>query len=183
MKFTTAWAQTQSQNFVLKLALLMITGCAVTFAVMAAKFGLRKPLLIERSCITDVIAASDTKHTDSEIKNFITEAVTQRFNPDVKPLPSFIDEKEIQFKQQELKELTDRNMDQKVIVHNMTINGETVKVDADRLIMVGEVRSAFRFPLKIQIASTTRTIDNPYGLKLVKAERIETEKEKNDSKK
>jgi hypothetical protein len=175
MKFTTAWAQTQSQNVVLKLALFLITGCAVTFAIVAAKFALREPLLIERSCLTEVVAASDTKRSDAEVQSFIVEAVKQRFNSDTTALASFIDEKEIQFKSQELKELEERNMDQKIIVHKSTVKGNLVEVDADRLIMVGEIRSAFRFPLRIQIASTTRTIDNPYGLKLVKVERIEKE--------
>jgi hypothetical protein len=182
MKFTTAWATTQSQNIVLKMALLLITGCAVVFATIAAKALLKEPLLIERSCLTQIIEDSSTKHTDDEISQFIASSMGQRFNPSETPIQSMFSPKEIEFKTQELKELKDRGMDQKIIIHTTKVSGNDVEIDADRLIMVGNVRSAFRFPLKAKIASTQRSLDNPYGLKVVKVERVQTEEKKNEKK-
>jgi len=182
MKFTTAWAKTQSQNTILKLALLVVTGCAALFAVISAKALLKEPIIIERSCLSAVIKNSSTKHTDAEIKKFINISLPQRFDPNSTPLESMFTPTELEFKTQELKELKDRGMTQKIIVHEVKIDGNNIEVDADRLIMVANVRSAFRFPLKVQIASTQRSIDNPYGLKVIKIERVKIEEKKSEKK-
>lgn len=74
--------------------------------------------------------------------------------------------KEAQHRKKEQAELTQRQMKQTVIVGGIEVDGETVSVEADRLISVREIRSAFRFPLTLKISTVSRTAANPYGLRL-----------------
>jgi hypothetical protein len=50
-------------------------------------------------------------------------------------------------------------------------NGFTV--DADRLIAVGDIRSAFKFPLNVRVESKARSLSNPYGLLLSNVQTID----------
>jgi hypothetical protein len=54
----------------------------------------------------------------------------------------------------------------------MKIEGSLVKVEADRLLSVGTIRSAFMFPLVVTIGTVSRTPSNPYGLELVGTESV-----------
>jgi hypothetical protein len=60
-------------------------------------------------------------------------------------------------------------MRQRVLVNAVTKNGDSLIVDADRIISVGSIRSAFPFPLIANISIVTRSQSNPYGLVLVRA--------------
>ena len=65
-------------------------------------------------------------------------------------------------------DLKKKGMRQTLIVNSVTVNGDTIRVDADRLISVDKIRSAFPLMLEASVSRTTRTEDNPYGLLLTK---------------
>jgi hypothetical protein len=48
----------------------------------------------------------------------------------------------------------------------------------DRLIAVGEIRAAFKFPLALKVETVTRSPANPYGLLLTDVTPIEEQHEK-----
>lgn len=168
MKFSVAWANTAAQNVSLKIALMVLCFVSTALTLATARLAFRKPVIIDRGCFSSVIEGSSNEHTPSEIETFIREAIRQRFNSDATPIPDFLSEEELAVRTQEQKELGSRGMLQVVIVRSIKTNGNSVSIDADRLISVAQIRSAFSFPLTATISSTNRTSNNPYGLQVLK---------------
>jgi len=169
MKFTYAWASLASQNVVLKLAVACLSVVAVALSATSVKLALRDALVIERGCTSTAVMVSSSPHPTEEIEAFIKEAISQRYNSDSKVTLGYLSSEEEQSRVQEQKELAARGMSQKMIVNKVTVSTNTITVDADRLISAGQIRSAFVYPLVVNIKNINRTLDNPYGLTLAKA--------------
>ena len=168
MKLSLAWANTAAQNVTLKVALVVLSVVAVALTLTTVKLCMRKPLIIDRACFSTVIEPSSNEHSASEIEMFVREAIRQRFNSDASPVPDYLSPEEEGARVQEQKELSNRSMTQTVITRSVKVNGNSIAVETDRLIAVSQIRSAFSFPLSGTLQSTSRTQNNPYGLRLVK---------------
>ena len=175
MRFSVAWAATAAQNVTLKAAVASLAAVSITLAISTARLSFRKPILIERGCSTRLIETSSASHSVSEIEVFVREAIRQRFNSEALPIPDYLDRDEEAARSREQKELATRGMTQFVYVRGIKVDGNKVMIDADRLIAVAQIRSAFPFPLVATLATTTRTESNPYGLKLMKTEQPKQE--------
>ncbi len=175
MRFSAAWAATAAQNVTLKVAVASLALVSTTLAITAARLSIREPLLIERGCFSRALDPSATSHSAAEIEIFVREAIRQRFNSDATPIPDYLSTEEVVSRAREQKELSTRSMSQFVIVRSMKTNGNSIAIEADRLIAVAQIRSAFLFPLTAAIATTPRTENNPYGLQLVKTEQPKPE--------
>ncbi|MGK5085322.1 hypothetical protein WDW37_18710 [Bdellovibrionota bacterium FG-1] len=169
MKFTHAWAATSAQNVTLKVGLVALGICTLALTITTARLALKEPLVIERGCLSRTVSLTPgNQHSATEIETFVREAITQRFNSDWAPQPGFLSPDEEAQRLAEQKELSARGMTQKVIVNGVKSSNDTVTLDADRLISVGSIRSAFLFSLTLTLASTPRSESNPYGLMLIK---------------
>lgn len=173
MKFTLAWAKIASENATLKMVILCLTVLSLFFGIAALKLSIRDPLIVERSCYSKVLTPQDSKRTTIEIEAFLREALSQRFDTGTQVHDGYLSDAEQLVRQKEQKELDSRKLAQKVVLNSFTVNGGEIAVDADRLISVGEVRSAFRFPLSVKIESIARTNGNPYGLLVSEVKAIE----------
>lgn len=177
MKFHMAWADIASQNVSLKLGLgALALSCAI-LSFTSVKLALKPPLLIDRECYTSVISPQGSKHTKDEIKAFVQLALEQRFNSSSQ-VTSLLSQKELRYRADEQQKLKATNMRQTIVTSDFEVTGNSVKVNADRLISVGEIRSAFQFALDVEVSSTGRSQSNPYGLILEKALPIKKEEKK-----
>jgi len=163
MKFTTAWAEIAAQNVTLKFTVGALCICCIVLAFTLIKLCLRDPLLLDRGHETVAILPSDVKQTDTEIKTFVEKALGQRYDSNVTAGP-FLSESEQEKRVQEQKSLTEKKISQRILVGSVTTEKEKIKVEADKLLSVGNIRSAFLFPMTVQVRRTERTGINPYGL-------------------
>lgn len=164
MKLANAWSETLSQNAAMKWALLALGLATMALTVASWHLALRDPLIIERGCKSAAITAHPGSSTASEVRSFIMDVLPQRFNSDASLKPSMASPVQLKTRVAEQAELTRRSMRQVVVVNGVTLTGNAIRVDADRLVAVGKVRAAFAFPLDITLETTTRSADNPYGL-------------------
>ncbi len=164
MRFTTAWSDVLSQNVSLRVMHLSLSVCLVFVSIVAIQQGFKEPVVVERSCYSKMVKAASSQHTKEEMDAFVRMALSQRFDTGIEASPEVIGQDELGFKKQEQQDLTSKNMIQRILVGKTEALGDTVKVEADRVIAVGLVRSALAFPLTVTVASTTRTDSNPYGL-------------------
>lgn len=164
MRFNLAWSEVLSQNFTLKSVILALSICFCLLTVLTVKMAFREPVIVERSCFSKAISNGNSERTKDEIEAFIKVALSQRFDSQANPSSEVLTSQELSTRTQEQKELLSKNMIQKVLVNSVQINGSEIKVDADRLISVGNVRTALLFPLTVTISSTNRSDGNPYGL-------------------
>ena len=178
MRFNIAWAAVAAQNVTLKAVIVSLSVVSIALAITTARLSSREPLLIERGCMTRTLEQGSTAHSVTEIEAFTREAIRQRFNSDTTPIPGYLAPDEQAARVREQKEFVTRSMTQYVVTRSVKVSGNTVTVDADRLISIAQIRSAFLFPLTVTVATTSRSENNPFGLQLVKVEQPKQEERK-----
>ena len=90
----------------------------------------------------------------------------------------FISLEELGNRSSEQEEMKRRNVRQRVVVSAVLKKDDAYVVDADRILAVGNLRSALQFPLAVKIQRASRSFSNPYGLVLLKVSAQNTEGEK-----
>lgn len=173
MKYTEAWASVVQQNLNLKRVTILFAFLSLILSLISLKLAFRDVLILDRGCFTKAVAKVENKHTTEEIEAFMRETLSQRFNSALQPTDGYLSPDETKLREQEQKELKSRNMTQTVLVRAIHEDDQGFTVDADRLIAVGEIRSAFKFPLKVRIEAKARSESNPYGLLLFSVQSIE----------
>lgn len=167
MKYTEAWSSVASQNSNLKLVTMILGILTLLSTMVILKLSFKDSVIIERGCFSRSISPVKDEHSKQEVESFIKEALVQRFDSLVMPTDGLLSPDELKFRDQEQKEFATRNMKQRLIVNTVTETPEGFKIDADRLISVGDVRSAFKFSFLVKLESKARSQSNPYGLLLV----------------
>lgn len=178
MRFSQAWAEVASQNNVLRVAVIGVSFVSVVILMIALKFAFREPLLIERGCFTSALATQSQAQTPQEMESFIKEALAQRFNSETLVVGDYFSLEEIKNRENEQTELKRREIKQRLVVNTIKKQGDEYLVEADRILSVGQIRSAFQMPLTVSVAKNNRTSGNPYGLVLVKVAAVKTEEKK-----
>lgn len=166
MRFTAAWSNVLSQNMTLRVALLLVSVCAVIFSIATVKLSMRVPLVIERGCYSSVAAVSDGKHTRGEIESFIDKALSKRFDSSATDAVLYLSDEEYAFRMKEQTEFEKKAVKQRVLAvpGSIVVEGSSIRLAADRLLSVGKIKSILPLFLNIEIASVDRTDGNPYGL-------------------
>jgi hypothetical protein len=178
MKYTEAWASVVSQNFNLKMATFVLGIVSLVLGMTTLRLTFKDSPIIERGCFSRSLAPMKDEHTKEEIEIFIKEALVQRFDSTVQPVDGLLAPDELKLRLQEQKDLITRNMKQRLVVNSVAKNGDDFLVDADRVISVNEVRSAFKFQLLVKLESKARSYSNPYGLIIVSASQVENKDKK-----
>lgn len=178
MKFTTAWAKTAMQNVTLKMATLTLSIIAVAQLLVIVSMSLKEPLLIERSCFSKALLAKPSDPTQEEIKSFLSEAISMRFDSAGYLKDGFLAIEETISREKELGMLKSKQMSQRVLVSEIKIQGTDIIVLTDRLISIGKVKSVLPLILKVVIQQTSRSESNPYGLIISSITQIEDKEEK-----
>lgn len=164
MKYTEAWANVVAQNLNLKVVSIILGVLSIILGMITLRLTFKDSIIIERGCFSKTVSPLKDEHSKEEIQSFLKESLSQRFDSEVQPVDGLLSPDELRLRIAEQKEFDSRKMTQKILINNVTETPEGFKVDADRLISVGDVRSAFRFPLIVKLESKSRSYSNPYGL-------------------
>lgn len=164
MKYTEAWANVVAQNLNLKVVSIILGVLSIVLGMSTLRLTFKESIIIERGCFSKTVSPVKDEHSKEEIESFLKESLSQRFDSESQPVDGLLSPDELRLRIAEQKEFISRKMTQKILINNVTETSEGFKVDADRLISVGDVRSAFRFPLMVKLESRSRSYSNPYGL-------------------
>lgn len=177
MRFSTAWAKVAAQNVTLKTATAIL--CLVTICQLGviASLASKDALVVERGCFSKTTGAKPSDPTQDEIKAFLNEALSMRFDSNAYLKSGFLSLEELSAREREQATLKERQMLQRILVSNVRIENKDIIVITDRLISVGKVKSALPLNLKVTIQQTNRTEANPYGLVLISVNQLEEKKE------
>jgi hypothetical protein len=171
MKFHFAWDSIEKENRFLKSLVFIVLLLAIFLCSVLTVIGSKDPLVIERSCYSRIVAKEINLPSDDETKAFVEEALRARFNTGWTKAVLLTSEQSV-FRDKEQMELSKQKMRQTVVVNDVVLEKNGITVDADRLISVGDIRSSFKFPLKLQIKTETRSEGNPYGLVLSEIDEV-----------
>lgn len=182
MKYTEAWSSVVSQNFNLKIVTIVLGALSILLTMITLKMTFKDSVIVERGCFSRSLQPAKDEHTKQEIENFLREALSQRFDSLVMATDGLLSPDELKLRDQEQREFSSRNMKQRLIVNSVTETAEGFKVDADRMISVAEVRSAFKFSLIVKLESKSRSFSNPYGLLVISSKQIDDKPKTTESK-
>ena len=182
MKYTEAWASVVLQNLNLKIATVILGCLSLVLGMTTLKLAFKDSVIIERGCYSKTVTPVKDEHSKNEIEVFMKEALSQRFDSGVQPVDGLLSPDELNLRQTEQKEFENRGMKQRIVVNQVTESSDGFKVDVDRIISVGDVRSAFKFPLIVKLESKARSYSNPYGLLVVTAKQYEDKPTATDKK-
>lgn len=163
MRFHVAMDSLEKEVKIWRFAVIALLILSICLCIGILKTAQKNPLIIERGCLSKTIEPIGTEVTDFEIQQFISIALEQRFNSSEKQT-NLISGEQFLAKTKEQLELSRQQMSQVVITNRVQVLEKEILVNADRLISVGEVRSAFKFPLRVLLERVSRTESNPYGL-------------------
>jgi hypothetical protein len=177
MKFSSSVDALQKQNkFFRQLVNTLILFDGVLLGILLMMYD-RPPVVVERTSRgLEIMTMVATDKNDADIKQAVTLMMHARFNSNAIATELFLNSKELALRAQEQREFKARTMTQAVVIRNITITNDQALVDLDRVIAVGEIRSALKTQLKITFEETTPNELNPYGLLLSAAEPIEPKK-------
>ncbi len=171
MKFHVAWDSLEKENRFLKILVFIVLLLSIFLCSVVAVVSSKDPLVIAKGCYSRAVDKELAAPADDEIKAFVEEALKARFNSSWSNL-SLLSREQSLFRDKEQFELKKQKMRQTVVVNNVDLEKDSVTVDADRLISVGDIRSSFKFFLRVQIKTEMRSELNPYGLVLSEVEEI-----------
>ena len=158
----------------LKITNLTLTGIVIALCGTLVTTATRDPILVDRSShktvIIEKVTADEEKLT--EVENFLREALSLRFDSKMKSGNELLSKELSRAHEIEEGELKSKQVAQSVVVNGIQKTKDGFVVDADRIVSISKLRSAFSFPLKAQIEKTSRSEQNPYGLVLVRIEKL-----------
>jgi hypothetical protein len=179
MRFSSGVDQLERENGYLKTItkLLLLLGAAL----MGILFNLydRSPVIVERSSHgLEIVRSTEFSLTEADTRSAIALMMKARFDTEAVSPEIFLNQKQLVLREGEQKELKSRNFHQNIIVRLITIKKDEAMVDVDRVLSVGDVRSALKTKLKVTFEEVQPNELNPYGLLLSLADPIESKQEK-----
>ncbi len=179
MKFSLSIDALSKENKHLKFILKMQFCVVLILLVQVIVKSNEVPLMIQSSTRgLEIVHPVDFERSDYDVESAVELMLKARFNTDSFSANLFLSDKQLQLRDNEQKELKNRNMLQTIVIREIKISKGQAVVDVDRVIAVGEIRSAIKTKLKIAFEETEPNELNPYGLVLSFVEAQNTEVKK-----
>ena len=179
MKFSLSIDALSKENKFLKLVTKLLFANVFILIIQITYLFNRDPILIQSSTRgLELVQAMPFEKSELEIKSAATLMLKARFNTQTVSANLFLSDKQKKLRESEQKELKNRNMQQDIVIRNIEITKDNALVDLDRVIAVGEIRTAIRTKLKIAFEDTEPNELNPYGLVLALTEVLQPEVKK-----
>ncbi|MCB0369803.1 MAG: hypothetical protein KDD45_10285, partial [Bdellovibrionales bacterium] len=183
MKMSLSINALSKENQFLKLTTKLLFAIVFILILQVIFLYNRDPILIQSSTrglqIVEPLRYSPSKE---DIKFAIEVMLKARFNTQVFSPELYLSDKQKLFRINEQKEFKSRNMTQTIIIRQIDISKSEALIEMDRVIAVGDVRSAIKTKLKIVFEESEPNELNPYGLVLSLVEVQNTSPNNNPSK-
>jgi len=171
MKISLSIDSLLKENGFLKLVTKLLFGVVFILLMQVISLYSRDPILIQSSTRGfEIIEPMTVSRTNLDLKVAAQNMLKARFNTETVSPDLFLADKQKLLRESEQRELKSRNMTQAIIIRNIELSKDQAMVDLDRVIAVGELRTAIRAKLKIAFEESEPNELNPYGLVLSLAE-------------
>lgn len=178
MKFSSAVDSLTKENLFLRAA-VKILGFAVLFLTMAVLFLHEKsPVVVERSSRgLEIVQMTKLARSEADIQQAIRLMLIARFDSGAISAGIFLSKRQMELRETEQKEMKARGLSQGIVFRGAKVTKDEALVEFDRVLAIGEIRSALKTVVKIAFEETEPTELNPYGLRLALAAPLEPKKE------
>lgn len=179
MKFSLSVDALSKENSFLKMVTRILLGALFLLIIQLFNLYNRDPILIQ-SKVTglEIVKPVNFVPSEQDTKYAVKLMLEARFNSISLNSDLYLSEKQTELRKTEQNELKNKNMSQTIIVREIKISRDEAIAEIDRVISVGELRSAFKAKLKLFFEMTEPNELNPYGLVLSLVELDKTEVKK-----
>ncbi len=180
MKFSSGVDSLQKENQFLmvlaKMLLIIVTGLIGLVLVLYDK----SPVMVERTSRgLEIVRPMSFIRSESELQFAIRIMMRARFDSLAVSPELFLNQKQMLLRDTEQKEMKARGMSQNIVVRDVKLTKDEAIVDFDRVISVGEIRSALKAQVKVSFEEQAPNELNPYGLILSLADPTDKKEERN----
>jgi hypothetical protein len=173
MKLSTAFDSMSKENQFLKLLAKAQLVTTVFLLGLIYNFSDRVPVMVERSSHgLEVLRVTPFERSQADLKLAVGLMIRARFDSNAISPELFLNPKQILLRDTEQRDMKARGMTQAVVAREIKFEKDQITVDLDRVIAVGEVRSALKARLKVSFEEVSPNELNPYGLLLSFADPI-----------
>lgn len=171
MKLSLSIDSLLKENKFLKLVTKLLFGVVFILLIQVISLYNRDPILIQSSTRgLEILEPMTVPRTNLDLKVAVQNMLKARFNTVTFSPELFLSEKQKLLRESEQREMKSRNMTQAIIIRNIEMSKDQAMVDLDRVIAVGDLRTAIRAKIKIAFEESEPNELNPYGLVLSLAE-------------
>ena len=179
MKFSLSIDALSKENNHLKFVIKMQFCVVLILLLQVVILNNQVPLMIRSSTRgLELIQPVDFTRSELDVKSAAELMLRARFDTDSISANLFLSDKQLQLRENEQKDLKNRNMLQTIVIRKIAISKDQAVIDLDRVIAVGDIRSAIKTKVKIAFGETEPNELNPYGLVLSFVEAQNTEVKK-----
>ncbi len=136
----------------------------------------RPPLLLEETANGfTLLKPTPLKRSEESIQHALRHMIESRFDSKAINSELFLSPRQIELREAEQKELQSRGINQVTVYRGAKVNKDGAIVEFDRVLSVGDVRSAMKVTLNVVFTEVQPNATNPYGLLLALANPITKE--------
>jgi hypothetical protein len=173
MKFSAGIDGLTKENRFLKTLTKMLLLLAILLLGMVYTLYDKTPLIVERSSRgLEVVRASEFSRNPDDLKLALQIMLKARFDSETVSPELFLNPRQVVLRETEQKDMKARGMNQRVVVKRIIFEKEQAIVDFDRVIAVGDLRSALKTKVRVSFEEVSPNELNPYGLLLSMADPI-----------
>jgi hypothetical protein len=174
MRFSSAVDSLTKENKFLRLALKLSMIAVLALALTVVFLYDRAPVMVERSTHgLEIVRAEPMVRTQADIQQALRLMIRARFDTDALNSELFISKRQYELRVAEQTEMKSRGLVQATVFRSATVNKSEALVEFDRVIAIGDVRSALKTTVRVAFEETEPNELNPYGLRLGLANPVE----------
>lgn len=179
MKFSSSVDALSKENHFLRLVVKVSLGVICALVVQAYFLYNKEPILVEKSTRGfQIVEPVKFSLNEGDLKNAIKILLKARFESDAISPELFLSSRQLELRDAEQRELKNRSMEQSIVVRNVKVSKSEGWAEFDRVLALGEIRSALRTKVRLGFEEETPNELNPYGLVLSVAEPEKAEEKK-----
>ncbi len=171
MKISLSIDSLIKENKFLKFITKLLFGIVFILLMQVIFLYNRDPILIQSSTRgLEIVEPMNVSRKNLDLKVAAQNMLKARFNTETLSSDVFLSDKQKLLRESEQREMKSRNMTQAIVIRNIEMSKDQATVDLDRVIAVGDLRTAIRAKIKIAFEESEPNELNPYGLVLALAE-------------
>jgi hypothetical protein len=176
MKFSSTVDSLSRENrFLRRVIGLLALGVTVLALVITLLYDKPEKIVLRSSHGLEIVALTPLTRTEADVEQAVRLMVKARLESDAIAPEVFLSKQQMALRGAEQRELKSRGFTQSIVVRSAQIQTSSAIVNFDRVISVGDIRSAIQTKANIAFEEIEPNDLNPYGLRLSMLSPIEPE--------
>ena len=167
MKFSSTVDSLSKENGFLRTVVKILILAVMLLSLAVLFLHDKEPTVVERSSRgLEIVRMTSLKRTEQDVEQALRLMLKSRFDSGAIAPDIFISKRQLELREAEQKEMKSRGLAQNTVFRKAMVTKDAATIDFDRVLAIGEIRSALKTVVKVTFEETEPTELNPYGLKL-----------------